>query len=373
MFLEVLDERWPESPQASLARRILPDYLRRGPVRFVANADVEMRVWRAGDQVLPVVYREGARSSCTTDLCSPWNHYVGYPLGEVNRRGRGLAALLRRSLLWGSIPLLHASRIDDVVSVNNWLLSTNPTVILDRAAVGCLTSALCEEFPGRAIVFRSVNPAINAEFVTHLVACGYSLVASRTVYLLDPGSLAYRQSADVRRDRKLLHDGNYELVRHEGLCAADMPRLAELHRLLYIEKHSPLNLNLSPLFFETTWRNRFFEFQALRKEGCIDAYVAFYELGGLLTSSLGGYDTRLPEELGLYRRSSALVTEESCRRGLRLHWSAGAGAFKHHRGARPYVEYDAVFDRHLPLHRRAGWRLLKGAGVVQQRKVRRGW
>jgi len=373
VFLEILDERWPESPQARLARRILPDYMRLGPVRFVANADVELLLWRAGDQVLPVVYREGDSTSRTADVCSAWNHYVRYPLGEIERHDWGLTALFKRSLLCFSIPFLRASRIDEVVSVNNWLLSTNPPTAPDRRALERLTAALCERFPRRAVLFRTVNPQSNAELAAHLIACGYRLVASRTVYLLDPASRAYRQSEGVRKDRKLLHDGNYEFVAHEGLCTADMPRLAELHRLLYIEKHSPLNGEFTPLFFETAWRNRLFEFQALRKEGRIDAYGAFFELGGLLTASLIGYDTRLPQDLRLFRRSMALLMEEARRRGLRMDLSGGNGAFKHHRGARPCIEYDAVFDRHLPLDRRAGWRLLKAAGFLQARKVRRGW
>ncbi len=371
MFLENADDPWPDSPQASLARRILPDYLRLGPLRFVANADVEMRLWRAGDQVLPVVFRNaGGRAA---NVCSPWSHYVSYPLGEIHRHDRGLAALAKRSLVYISIPLLRASGIDEVVSVNNWLLSTNPSVALDRKEVERLTAALCDQFPQRAILFRTVNPKTSPELTAHLIDCHYSLVASRTVYLLDPASGAFRQSKDVRRDRKLLHDGIYEMVDHDGLCASDMPRLAELHRLLYIDKHSVLNPEFLPLFFETAWRNRFFAFQALRTQGRVDAYVASFELGGLLTASLIGYDTRLPEDLGLYRRAIALVLEDSCLRGLPMHWSAGVGRFKHHRGARPFVEYDAVFDRHLPLHRRGGWRLLKAAGFLQDRKVRRGW
>jgi hypothetical protein len=86
-----------------------------------------------------------------------------------------------------------------------------------------------------------------------------------------------------------------------------------------------------------------------------------------------GYDTRRPQELGLFRRGMALQTEHARSRGLPLNWSAGAGAFKHHRGGQPSIEYDAVFDRHLPRHRRIGWQLLKAAGWFQQRKVQRGW
>ena len=373
MFLDTLDDRWPQSAQALLARRILPEYLRLGTAPFVANADVKLRVWRAGDQVLPVVYREGGGKGRTADVCSPWSHYVRYPLGEIDRHGRGLTAWLGRGVIFLGMPLLYISRIDEVVSVNNWLLFTNPQVALDREAVESLTAALCEQFPRRAILFRTVNPEIDPDLARNLTYSGYDLVASRTVYLFDPASRAYRKSSDARRDRRLLEDGKYQLVPHERLCAADMPRLAELHRFLYIEKHTPLNAEFSAQFFETAWRNRFLEFRALRAQGRIDMYVAFFELDGLLTASLTGYDVHQPRELGLFRRAFALLMEESRLRGLPMHLSAGAGAFKHHRGGRPCVEYDAVFDRHLPPHRRAGWKLLSAAGFLQARKVRAGW
>ena len=373
MFLDALEDSWPQSPQASLARRILPDLMRLGPVRLTANADVELRAWQAGDQVLPIVLRKHDGASRIAAICSPWLHYVRYPLGELDRHGRGFGALFRRGLLYASIPFLRVSNIDQVVWVNNWLITTNPQPTLDRAEIERLTDTLRKQYPRHAIVFRTVNPEVNQEFATDLVACGYRLVASRTVYLLDPASREYRRNKDVRLDRNLLHRGDYEILPHEALSPADMPRVAELHRLLYMEKHSVLNADYSPLFFETAWRNRFLEFRALRRQGRIDAYTASFALGDLMTACLVGYDTRLPRKLGLYRRSIALIMEESRRNGLRLNLSAGAGEFKYHRGARPCVEYDAVFDRHLPLHRRAGWSLLKAAGSYQDRKVRRKW
>ena len=373
MFLTGAEEGWPESEQAALARRILPEYMRLGPERFVANAGVEMRVVRAGDQAIPVVWRNCESWGGTPDVSSAWSHYVRYPLDEVARNGKGVGALLRRCLVYAGVPVLAASRIDEAVLVNNWLISTNPAPSLDRGELERLTGELCKMFPGRAILFRTVNPLLHRELAERLVACGYQFVAGRVVYVLDPKSREYQRSENAREDRKMLYDGGYEIVAQEELTAADMPRIAELHRMLYIEKHSRLNPKYTELFFETASRNRFFEYQGLRKEGRIEGYVAWYEFDGLLVGSLVGYDTRLAKSSGLYRRCVALMMEEARRRGIRLHLSAGAGAFKHHRGARPCVEYDAVFCRHLPVQRRAGWDLLKTAGVLQHRKVRRGW
>ena len=56
-----------------------------------------------------------------------------------------------------------------------------------------------------------------------------------------------------------------------------------------------------------------------------------------MTACLVGYETQLPKQLGRIG-GIALKLEEAARRGLRLNLSAGAGEFKHHRGARPFVE-----------------------------------
>ena len=374
MLLDALnDDDWPTSEQAELAHRILPEYLRSGPSHLVANADVAMRIWQAGDEILPVTYRASPPADHTADVCSPWNHYVRYPIEEIDRHQAGPKAALTRALVRLGSLLLRASQIDHVVSVNNWLLPTNPAIDLSADELERMTMGLRQQFPDRSIVIRTVNPALDRALPERLQASGYRLVASRTVYVLDPSSRAYQRNKNVAKDRRLLERTDYAHVTHDELTVADMTRLAELHRLLYIEKHTPLNIQLTPWFFEAAWRNRWCEFYALRRDGRIDAYAAWYELNGLVTAALVGYDTRLPMELGLYRRAMALTSEHARRRGLPLHWSAGAAAFKHHRSAVPSVEYDAVFINHLPHLRRMGWHMLESAGWFQDRKVQRGW
>ena len=69
-----------------------------------------------------------------------------------------------------------------------------------------------------------------------------------------------------------------------------------------------------------------------------------------------------PARLGLYRMAlmdQVLLAERS---GQLVNLSGGAGAFKLQRGAEPVREYDAIFDGHLPRHRRLPWRILSLEG-----------
>jgi hypothetical protein len=52
-----------------------------------------------------------------------------------------------------------------------------------------------------------------------------------------------------------------------------------------------------------------------------------------------------------------LATAE--REHLAINFGGGNDAFKRHRGAEPHCEHDVVFDRHVPVHRRAPWWLMQ--------------
>ncbi|MFP3787222.1 hypothetical protein SB769_39120, partial [Burkholderia sp. SIMBA_024] len=78
-----------------------------------------------------------------------------------------------------------------------------------------------------------------------------------------------------------------------------------------------------------------------------------------LAAPVLGYDTALPQELGLYRMLSYLVARTAHENGVQLHNSSGVAEFKRNRGAEPEFEYTAVYTRHLPWRHRVGWRLLE--------------
>ncbi|HSF01902.1 MAG TPA: class I SAM-dependent methyltransferase, partial [Solirubrobacterales bacterium] len=72
--------------------------------------------------------------------------------------------------------------------------------------------------------------------------------------------------------------------------------------------------------------------------------------------------------LGLYRTLMALFIAEASERQLLLNLSAGADQFKALRGAVPVEEFDAVYDRHLPVLRRSVWAGLAVAGRLKARR-----
>src|SRR5690606_2745923 len=118
-------------------------------------------------------------------------------------------------LIAGVERLLSNAKIERIVQINNWLLSTN-LYPADWQGEGLeeLTQLLRERFPGHAFGFRSLNPASNAVLLERLQALGYLALPSRQVYLFDGRSgadSAYLRHHNCRLDATLLRRSGYRV------------------------------------------------------------------------------------------------------------------------------------------------------------------
>jgi SAM-dependent methyltransferase len=333
--------------------RYLAALLANGPLAYADNADVEMEALLVDGTLLPLVLNRGREG--TAETCSPYSHYVAYSLEEVGKRHPGLPPWLFSVAAAPAAQLLRAAGIDRVVSINNWLLSTNPSVRLDPEQVREVTACLTRRYRDRAIVWRSLNPTIDAALIEYARLSGYRLLRSRRVYMVDAGPRVYRQHENARRDFELLKRTRYDVISDPEALAPYVERMAELFRSLYLGKHSRLNTAFNTRFFAVTLATGVFEYRAFRADGEVVAFVAFFVRDQTMTASLLGYDLNLPRSLGLYRLCLATTLAEAASRRLCLNLSAAAGSFKRSRGGVPVDEYDAVYDRHLPWTQRAGW------------------
>jgi hypothetical protein len=125
-----------------------------------------------------------------------------------------------------------------------------------------------------------------------------------------------------------------------------------------LEKYCDNNPQFNAHFLELALKHKTLEIRALRKAGKIDGVLGFYEINGVMTTPLLGYDPSLPQSVGLYRMLSAQLTTEATKRGMILHQSSGAASFKRFRGFVPNIEYSTVCYGHLAVYRQLVWRLL---------------
>ncbi len=163
----------------------------------------------------------------------------------------------------------------------------------------------------------------------------------------------------MKHDRNLSKRMGYELIHADQLNGSDVPVLTRLYRGLYLGKHSLFNPQLNENFFHLILKKEILEIQALRKNNRIDAFSCSYSNRGIMISGFSRHSIQVPLKVGLNRQDFSATMDEAKKRGHLLNLSAGAGTFKELRGAQPCIEYDAVYDDHLPLRRRLAWCFLK--------------
>lgn len=348
---------WPPTPDGDYARRYLTPLLTEGPLPYVANVHTDLRLLRVEDRLLPLTLNRYHREN--SYVCSPYNHYFAYGQEEFDKLGRPVLVRLLRLLFNPINNYFRRRNFDHVVYVNNWLVSTNLYPALAPRQIEVASAFLCDCFPDRPIIFCSVDAWGNPVLVQTLLRLGYRMLFRRKVYYQHPTEPGLWQRKQIKVDLSKVRRSPYELVDHEQLTDEDAVRLAELYRLLYLDKYSAFNPQFTVRFIRLMLRERLLNFKAFRSEAGLAAALGYFVRNGVMTQPFFGYDTRLPAEAGLYRLLSMEVLLEGRRRGLRVNASAGVGHFKRLRGGRPVLEYHAVYDRHLPPAQRRPWTLLK--------------
>ena len=130
-----------------------------------------------------------------------------------------------------------------------------------RRAIPEVTERLAASCPDRAILIRSIDSYLDPDLPSAFVRAGYRVFVSRQVYFFDGRNPAFLGRSAVKRDLKELRAlKDHRIVEHEELQPADAPRIAELYRQLYIDKHSQLNPQYTAGFVSQALRNHWLEF-----------------------------------------------------------------------------------------------------------------
>jgi hypothetical protein len=316
-------------------------------VAGVSNLATQVNEVGKGDSRIPVSVNYSEPQD--TWVCSPYTTYGRYSIEEIARCGHSWLARPLASACRGLGEYMKRTRIDDTVTINNWLLSTNLYPAFDKITLKQWVREALERWPRHALWFRSLNRRYTPEWLDVLEHSGFILIPSRQVYLYDQIDLNAGRPANLRRDLRLLRAT--ELVRSTGdeWQSHDFERAAELYRQLYMHKYSRLNPNYAPEFLRTWHSVGLLDLTGLRDaNGILQAVIGIFAIGDTITAPIVGYATQRPSQEGLYRLLMALVYERAGLRRNRINLSAGAAQFKRLRGGIATIEYSAVYVRHLP-------------------------
>lgn len=353
---------FPQSEDGDYARRYLIPLMTDGPQKYIRNVyNTQLMAVKVGETIIPITVTDFHPQNTYT--VSPYSHYVSYgAFEEVKHLENPLAEFLVKLIMNPAAWYFRYAELDKVVFVNNYLLSTNlyPSVIPkgDSASgqLSALSEALIKWFPDRAIVFRSVDQKKNPHVYQTLEDLGYDLVLSRQVWYMDPvTSLNTRQ---CKEDLRVLKKNGYKVVNGKDLSDEELHRAVELYELLYLQKYSYYNPQLTFEFLKLARDENILHMYGLKKDGLLNAVMGFFVRNGAMTQPLFGYDTSLPMEEGLYRLLTLITLQEGVKRGLLVHASGGVGKFKKVRGGESVTEYNAVYTKHLPKMRQMPWKLI---------------
>jgi hypothetical protein len=329
----------------------------RGGAHWLENADCDVQSLEIDHSPQPVTLLR-ANAIRQSYVASPGSSWVSYPQHELGRRLPPALGLIGKAVAQGALSpvamLVKGSGLDKAAIFGNRLISTNLYPDWTYPQLQLLHQQLLDTYPHRPLMLRNICPQVTPSLARSLQALGWQLIPARLVYLCDPAQAGVWKHNHVKQDKKLLAAGDLELLGPQQIQATDLPAMRELFRGLFIHKHSRLNPDFTPAFFEMCRESNFLDLYALRRDGKIAGVLGLYEHRdkygdrNWLTTPLIGYDQTLAQELGIYRRLMALLLQQAQQRQALLHYSSGAGQFKRARGGVAQMEYTAVYSRHLP-------------------------
>lgn len=348
---------WPKTTDGQYAEAFLTPLIHRGVSHYIENVQTDLRVLVLDDLILPITINEAEYDN--SYICSPYSYFISYAKQSLDFLSRAWLRHLISYLLSGLGRVVRQFQINKVILVNNWLYSTNLYPQLESHQLTQIVEFLKQSFPQHAIIFRSVDPVTSPICYQALQKTGFEYIATRQIFFIDPRASTLFESRLFKSDMKLLKNSGYEVVSGEQIEEAEIPRLIELYRDLYIHKYSDLNPKFNADFIRLALNQKLLDFRLLKKEGRIDGVVGYMERNGKMYCPFFGYDRKLPKEESLYRLLSTVLMLDAYERHLFFHESSGASMFKKIRKACSSIEYTAVFYKHLKIQRHFPWLILK--------------
>jgi uncharacterized protein YlaI len=266
-------------------------------------------------------------------------------------------------------------KINKVIQINNWLLSTNIVVELEDIEIEKIKEKLLKEYPKHVYLMRSVTEKLNFNTYNNLKKHKFDFMPTRKVYLYDKENK--KKNNNIKNDIRLKNKTDFKLRKincSEDFSEEDFKKIEILYNNLYIDKHSKYNPQYNYLFIKNLVENNLIELYVYEKNNIIEAVGGMFSDKNLLTLPIVGYNTEINQKEGLYRLIilEVLLNIESQNKNLNL--SSGVGEFKELRGGKGNNEYAAIYLKHIPFYKRFFWKILikmlnVGLKIVEKYKL----
>ena len=312
----------------------------------IANIATELSAFSLNELSIPMAKNQTDYQN--SYVCSAYNAYIDYAAEELHL----IKNPVQRVLIKATLPIFSAflkfGKINQTLSLNNWLFSTCPFPETSKSTLQAMTQSLSQQHPSHSLSIRSLNSDFDAQLIQDLQSLGWLMLPARQVYLF-PNDSNWWKKNNVKNDWRLLKKTPLELIPPEEHRPVDFYDIQKCFHQLYIEKHSQFNPQYSVEYLQQLHDKQLVEFYSFRNdEGKIVATLGLFTHNHILTMPIVGYDTTLPKSLGLYRLTIAQLLKIARERNQQLNLSSGAAHFKKQRGGQAMMEYTGYYCAHLP-------------------------
>lgn len=338
------------SVNGSLSEKAL-SYLRplieNGPSYYIDNLTSEMGLIVVNDKMIPFTINSKLASCYLVSVSAIVNSYVKLELGLEGKSGW-------RSMLCSAIdlanPLLRLTQVDRVVFINDWLLSTNPTIRLTDDEMYGVIESMAREYPSYSLIFKSLKILDDGTPDKVRPSNGYGMFEYKSNFCIYPKAKKTRNNAS---DLALLRKTKYQLQELKVAREEDLACFVSLYTALYFGRYSKASPRLNQEWFRHTINSGLFRCMVLRDGINIIGFSFQLICQDQLISSYIGYDVSLPTKDGVYRLLMLSGLLKAKEEGLVYNMSGsgrwpGVSTFKRQRGAVLKQQYGAHYSAHLP-------------------------
>lgn len=294
-------------------------------------------------------------------VVSPISTYKDYALYETMIvKFKPLRFLLQLLIKIATIPLGFAN-IDRIVTVNNWLLSTNIYEDISRGNIKTLKDKLLKNYPTHPIMFRSVNGFSNKKLYGYLHEEQFISIPTRQIYIFDGRNgleSEFLTHNNTKKTLKLLKTTSFKIERAKNLSDSDWLRVEDLYNQLYLKKYNELNPHFSSTWLKFAHDHNMIKFNLVYDKEKIIAVSGVYTIANIMTTPIVGYDFSYPKEASLNRILMAIELTHCYENKLIYNASSGASHFKRLRGGEAFIEFSMVLISHLRWYKKSAWHLL---------------
>lgn len=316
----------------------------------IPNIQTHVFTVKMGDRLYPVT--ENKTEYQNSYVCSAYTAYISYAKDELGLLNNALLETLLKPVIFLSSVLLKQAKINQTVSLNNWLISTNVPADWSETDLTAIQSQLMATYPQHRLSIRSLNTITHAPLMQRLESLGWILVPARQVYIFDTLQHWWKKS-HTKRDQAFLRKTPLSLIEPKDHQLTDFDEIEQCYQQLFIDKHSTYNPQFTSAYFHYCHQSGLVEFYSFKdEEDRIIASIGLWTQEDVMTTPIVGYDTCLPKSLGLYRLLMAKLLLETKNRHQMMNLSSGAGHFKHQRGGEAVMEYTAYCQPHLPRYQK---------------------